>query len=646
MLPRLTWFGVLLFVICSGPAPARAENLVSLTASPITVDAAAAIPTPASPTPETIQSTPPSPLLDGLLVPSGQAHFLAVTRSGARELSVLSYHTITKTWATLGRVALDGEPTQIRAAPAGFIVQLDRGVSFTRIELTVTKRLLKPVDWLVIVIYLAGMAGIGWLCYRRENKTSTDGFFLAGRRVSWWAAGLSLYATGTSAVSFIAIPAKSFATDCVYLAQNVIGFAGTIYIAFKIVPLIRRLGLTSVYHYLEMRFHPSVRVMSSALCILFQLAGRMSVVLYLPALAIAGVTGIDVVWSIVLMGIITTLYTVLGGMKAVIWTDVIQVIVMIGGGLLAIGFVVHGIDGGIAEFVRIGRADGKFNTFDWRLDLTLPTVWAFLLLELINVPTWPKDQVMMQRVLATKDDREARRSMLALAAIVIPGSVLFYGIGSALYVFYKSHPERLNPLLAVDATFPLFIAAELPAGLTGLIIAGLFAASMSTLSSGINSVATLASVDFYERFNPRATPAGSVRLAEWITILAGLLGTGCAVALSFFNIRSLLDASLQLTAILGGGFAGTYALGMFTRRANWQGALIGTAASIASAYVLRPYVSPILLTGTSIAACIAVGYAASYLFPPPSGSLAGLTIFTPRKTAGAAPAPVAETLAP
>jgi SSS family transporter len=329
---------------------------------------------------------------------------------------------------------------------------------------------------------------------------------------------------------------------------------------------------------------------------------------------------------IVLMGIVTTIYTLVGGMKAVIWTDVIQVFVMVGGALFAIGYVINGVDGGISEIVALANSEGKAKLFDLSWNFATPTVWAILLVVATDVPTWPKEQVMMQRVLATRDDKEARSSVLTLAAVVIPGSFLFYSIGTALWAFYKTHPERLNPLIDTDATFPVFIAAELPMGITGLIIAGLFAASMSTLSSGLNSVATLTSVDFYERLSKNSTEEKSLRLAYLVTILSGVISTVVAVLFTFFDIKSMFDAMLQMTAILGGGFAGTYALGMFTRRANWQGALLGTAASVAVAIFLAPYVSAILLNPAAVASCMIVGYFSSYLFPAPSMSLKGLTV--------------------
>ena len=292
------------------------------------------------------------------------------------------------------------------------------------------------------------------------------------------------------------------------------------------------------------------------------------------------------------------------------------------------------LDNGVVDFYQTAMADQKFETFDWSFDLTKATVWGFLLVGMIGVLTYPQDQVMMQRVLSTKSDKEAGWSVWTLAVIVVPGNLTFFGIGTALYVFYKQFPTHLNPMLDVDSTFPQFIAAELPVGITGLIIAGIFAASMSTLSSCMNSVATLVSVDFYERYGKKVTPQKSVRLAEVITVVAGLIGIGTALLLASADIKSALDTSFQLAGLLGGGFAGCYALGLFTKRSNWQGALLGVISSL----VLTSFawtvnlVHPYFYLPVAVITCIVVGYSTSYLFPAPKQSLAGLTVYTPGKT--------------
>ena len=622
-------------LICSGlTVNAFAENeLVTVESRTVAGAEATTIVTEPSHLPEG-HAASPSPLYSEITSRSGQAFVLALTRSEGSTFKLLTYHAITDTWASAGSFELSQDPLSIQPIDRGFLIQVEGETRPTAIELVQAANSLPLIDWLVIAGYLMAMLGVGWYCYSKEKRDagSTTDYFLAGRDIPWWAAGLSLYATGTSAISFIAIPALSFSTNWLYLSQQCIGVFGLIFVAYKIIPMIRRLDLISIYNYLEIRFHPSIRLMASALVILFQLVGRLSVVLYLPALAIASVTGANVVMCIVLMGIVTTIYTLVGGMKAVIWTDVIQVFVMVGGALFAIGYVIMGVDGGLTEIISIANAEDKAKLFDFSWDFATPTVWAILLVIATDVPTWPKEQVMMQRVLATRNDKEARASVLTLAAVVIPGSFLFYSIGTALFAFYKTHPERLNPLIDTDATFPVFIAAELPMGITGLIIAGLFAASMSTLSSGLNSIATLSSVDFYERLSKKSTEAKSLRLAYFVTILSGIISTVVAVLFTYFDIKSMFDAMLQMTAVLGGGFAGTYALGMFTRRANWQGALIGTAASVACALLLRTYISPVLLNPAAVASCMIVGYFSSYLFPAPTQSLKGLTVLSESTT--------------
>ncbi|WP_457447606.1 sodium:solute symporter family transporter [Roseateles sp. P5_E4] len=560
---------------------------------------------------------------------TGQAHSLFVIQplaGGAPRL--MSWQTITQSWAELPDSSLSGI-TQALPWQDGWL-WLDGTGKAATLEVESGKLLLKPLDWIVIVVYLAAMLGMGLYFYLREKRQSTTEFFVGGRKIPFWAAGVSLYAANTSSISYIAIPAKAFETNWQYMTNNLIAVLGLMFVAVWIVPLLRRLDLMSVFSYLETRFHPAIRMLASGLFMLTQLGSRMSVILYLPSLAIATITGVPVTWSILMMGLFTICYTALGGMKAVVWTDVVQLVVKMGGALFAIAFIVWSLDGGMAEFMRTAAAENKTRVFDFSFDLSKATVWGFLFLVLFDVVlTFPKDQVLMQRTLSTANAKEAGRSIWAFAAIMIPGGIVFYTIGTALFVFYKAHPERMNPLLSIDATFPLFIAAELPTGLTGLIIAGIFAAAMATLSSIINSVSTLASVDFYEKLVKNPDPARSVRFAEWMTVAAGLLGIAFALLLSRYDIHSLFDVSIELAGLLGGGFAGAYTLGMLTRRANSPGVAIGVAAAILLTTVAWYFklLHPYLYLGMSIMLCIVVGYLASLFFPVPTRSLRGLTIY-------------------
>ncbi|WP_442683103.1 sodium:solute symporter family transporter [Stenotrophomonas sp. JC08] len=584
-------------------------------------------------TPENDWQAMPAP--EGRIVPGsmralGQAHLLMLVERGAGDIRARTFHTITSAWTTLDSGHID-HAQAVATWGNGLLwaVPAAQGSALHYVEIQGNKHLLHWLDWLVIAVYLAAMLGIGAYFYFREKHGNTSDFFVGGRSIPFWAAGISLYATNTSSISFIAIPAKAFETNWQYMTNNLIAVAGLVFVAIWIVPLLRRLNLMSVFSYLETRFHPAIRMIASGLCIVMQIGSRMSVILFLPALAISTITGVDVVWSILVMGVFTIIYTTMGGMKAVIWTDFVQVFVMFGGALFAIGFIVQQIHGGVPEFMATAMSENKTQLFDFSFDLTKATVWGFIFLVVFDVVlTFPKDQVLMQRVLSTKSDKEAGRSIWTFAAMMIPGGFVFYGIGTALWVYYKNNPERLNPLLPIDATFPLFIAAELPMGVTGLIIAGIFAAAMSTLSSIINSVSTLASVDFYEKLKKNPTPKQSVRFAEWIGVAVGVTGIGIALVMSRYDIHSLFDVSIELAGLLGGGFAGAYTLGMFTRRANAQGVAIGVAGSILITMICwsMDLVHPYFYLAISILLCIVIGYVASLFFPAPANSLAGLTI--------------------
>ena len=581
-----------------------------------------------------LRATLPGLVVAGAAQPLGQAHVLFLVRlaadsPGGARTQLATFHTVAHAVATQGP-PLAGDALFGAGWKTG-LVWADGRAALSTARIEGNKLLLRPLDWVMIAGYLAFIAAIGAWCYAREKKQSTAEFFVGSRAIPWWAAGISLYAANSSSIGYIATTAKAYSTNWQYFLGNITNVLALVFVAIWIVPLLRRLELTSVFNYLDRRFHRSVRLAGSAMCILMHLGGRMSIILFLPSLAISTVTGLDVVWSILMMGVVTIAYTALGGMRAVIWTDVAQVIVKFGGLFFAIGFVVWSLKGGAREFATIAIADDKLRMFDWSFDLTKATVWGFIFLQLMEtVLTFPKDQVLMQRVFATKSEKEAGRSVWIFAALILPGSLTLYLIGTGLYVYYQSFPERMNPLLRTDATLPLFIAAELPAGVTGLVLAGLFAAAMGTLSSILNSVATLVSVDFYEGLAKKPSPATSIRIAEWVTVGAGVAGMGLALLLSRFSIASFLDTAIELAGLFGGAFGGAYTLGMFTRRANWQGVLVGMGVSFVTTFAVwwHSLVHPFLYLGISVFVSIAVGWLASWFFPaPPEEALRGLTVF-------------------
>jgi SSS family solute:Na+ symporter len=570
----------------------------------------------------------PAAVVPGAGRPIGQSHILYLLRDTRNGLRFETFHTISSSWAKfdLKTTAANADTTPFGT---GLLIAHEAagGVSFETSEIRSNPRSLQVIDWVIVGVYLGAMLGAGVYFYVRAKKGSTADFFVGSRSIPFWAAGVSIFATNTSSISYVAIPAKAFETDWQYFTGKMVTVVGLMFVAVWIVPVLRRLNLVSVFNYLEMRFNVTIRLLASALCMFMHVGARMSVVLFLPALAIATITGTDVVWSILLMGVCTIVYTTMGGMRAVVWTDFFQVIVLMGGALFAISYVFWSLGGDV--IFETARAYEKTHTFNYSLDLTQPTIWGFLLLILFDtVLTFPKDQVLMQRTLATSSDKNAGRSIWVFAAVLLPGGFIFYVIGTVLFAFYKAHPERLDPLLPIDATFPLFIAAELPAGVTGIIIAGIFAAAMGTLSSTINSVATLLSVDFYEKLAKNPTQQRSVRFAEWMSVVVGLVGIGLALLLSLYDIHSLLDLTIELAGVLGGGFAGAYTLGMFTKRANSQGVAIGITCAIIvtlTSWSLR-LVHPYFYLAISIMTCIVVGYCTSYLFPAPTRSLSGLTV--------------------
>jgi len=570
----------------------------------------------------------PGPIVMGSSRAIGQAHVLYLVRDANGAASLMTYHTISDAWAQLPYRGI-GDIIGTVAWGNGVLLarQSDGRLDFETAELKSGRRQLSSLDWTIVILYLVAMLGVGFYFYLRAKRGSTADFFVGSRAIPFWAAGVSLYAANVSSISYLATPAKAFETDWQYMTGKLATVLGLMFVAVWVVPALRRLNLVSAFSYLEMRFNPAIRMLASALCIAMNVGGRMSVVLFLPALAIATITGVDVVWTILIMGVCTIVYTAVGGMRAVVWTDFIQVLVLMGGALFAIGFVIHSLGG--AAIYKSAIAYDKTRLLNFSFDLTQPTVWGFILLILCDtVLTFPKDQVLMQRTLATSSDKNAGRSVWLFAAVLLPGGLIFYVIGTVLFAYYRAHPERMDPLLPIDATFPSFIATELPPGVTGLIVVGIFAAAMGSLSGTINSVATLLSVDFYEKLARNPTQRKSVRFAEWMSVVIGLVGIGLALVLSFRDIHSLLDLTIELAGLLGGGFAGAYTLGMFTQRANSAGVAIGMATAVVvtllawSMKLLHPY----FYLAVSILVCILVGYVASLLFPAPRQSLEGLTL--------------------
>jgi Na+/proline symporter len=234
-------------------------------------------------------------------------------------------------------------------------------------------------------------------------------------------------------------------------------------IIYCFLPFYRRLDVTTAYEYLEKRFHVVIRLIGSALFIVFQI-GRIGIVLLLPSLALSVVTGIDVYSCILIMGILSTIYTIMGGIEAVIWTDVLQVFVLIGGALAALFIALVHIDGGASGFLTTAIEEGKFHGVDWDWDFSRLTLWVILLSWITALIPYASDQTVIQRYLTTQDETQARRAVWTNAILTLPATILFFGMGTALFVFYQGHPARLDPGMdKIDNIFPWYIIHELPA---------------------------------------------------------------------------------------------------------------------------------------------------------------------------------------
>ncbi|WKN44201.1 sodium:solute symporter [Tunicatimonas pelagia] len=483
------------------------------------------------------------------------------------------------------------------------------------------------INYTVVGAYLALLVALGFYFSRR--RSTTDDYFRAGQRVPWWAAGLSIFGTQLSASTFMAIPAKTFATDWAYFMLNMTIIMVSPLIVFVFLPFFRRLNVTTAYEYLEKRFNLATRLLGSLMFIGLQL-GRVGIVIYLPAIALSLVTGVDVRWCIILMGTLSILYTVLGGIEAVIWTDVLQVVVLLGGALFCLVYFGFSIEGGYDRIWEAAQNDDKFNLFDFRFDFTQPTFWVVVLGGVgANIVSYGSDQAVVQRYLTTRNERNAARGIWTDAALTLPATLIFFGIGTALYVFYLQQvPDVVQA--TPDAIFPYFIVSELPPGIAGLLIAGVFAAAMSSLDSSMNSVATVVTTDFYRRLNSTATERRYLRVAQGSTAAIGIIGTMMALLLTQWDIQSLWDQLNTFIGLFAGGLAGVFLLGMFTRRANGPGAVAGILTSALVQWSVAAFTDMhLLLYATSgLVSAFMVGYATSLLTSKPSKDLNRLTIYT------------------
>lgn len=438
---------------------------------------------------------------------------------------------------------------------------------------------LRNVDLLVLVVYLAGVVILG-LWVGRKSKT-TEQFMAAGRKMPWWATGLSIFGTYVSSITFLALPSKAFASN-----WNVFVFSLAIpltaWVAVKyFVPFYRQAGALSSYEHLEHRVGPWARTYAVICYLLTQLA-RMGTIMYLVALALAPLTGWSVPVLILITGVAVIIYTIAGGMEAVIWTDVIQSIVLITGSMCCVAILLFGLPHGPTQLLEIATQHNKFSLGSMNFDLTQSTFWVVLLYGIfINLQNFGIDQNYVQRYQTAKTDHAAKRSVWLGALLYLPVSALFLLIGTGLFAFYTANPNLLPSTVASkpDSVFPYFISTQLPVGLTGLVIAAVFAAAQSTISSSINCAATLLLCDIYKRyFNRTASESQAMRFLWVASLVVGLAGV--CMALAMMHIKSALDTWWALASIFSGGILGLFLLAQLVKSPHGKAAQLGVIIGV------------------------------------------------------------------
>jgi solute:Na+ symporter, SSS family len=510
------------------------------------------------------------------------------------------------------------------------------------------------IDYIVLLAYLVGITVFGVL-FRKSQKTVKD-YFVGAKNINWVVISLSIVATETSTLTLIGVPAIAYANyqnpeqggSFTYL-QVVFGYIiARFVISFLFIPAYFKGDLMTAYTLLENRFGVSVKNFAASLFLIMRALAEgvrifaASIVLTavlsssLAAIPRLSVVGFDIVgflasnitvFSIVVVGVLTLVYTFEGGIAAVIWTDLIQLIIYIGGSLLAAYMLLTLVPGGWSEIYTAGSAAGKFQLFSFNLSLGLPfTFWAGLLGgTFLTMASHGTDQLLVQRLLTCKDQRDSQKALILSGFVVLFQFSLFLTIGVMLYAYYAQVPVSDVALSAsqclgakrCDEIFPRFIVGQLPHGISGLVIAAIFAAAMSNLSGSLNSLASTTVLDFYKPLvKPHATDESLLKLSRWLTATWGIILI--VIAIFARHIDSVFTVGLTIASLVYGTMLGAFLLGVLTRRANSVGVVAGMLASMACMLTIKIYTTLAwtwyVITGTVV--CLVVGYVVSAAFPP------------------------------
>lgn len=433
------------------------------------------------------------------------------------------------------------------------------------------------LNYTILAIYLLTMIAIGWRF--AGNQKTTEDFFLAGRKMPWLAVAMSMYASLTSAITFIAIPATAYEENIAFLVVSLMSPLVTPVLIFLFYPFYLRLRVTTSYEYINQRFGRPARLTVSVLFILARL-GWLGTVIYAPALALSVVSGIPLWVSILSIGFFATIYTTLGGMAAVIWTDVVQFVIMIGGAIWLAITLGANVPNGVEGIMRLAADSGRLHVLDWKLSLYAmsgPIVGITYFFQLMQ--DYGTDQTTVQRLLAVPTMRGVGKALIFNAAVdfFIIGLLLFIGLG--LFAFHQTLPNQLPDGLGRDQVLPFYIIHALPNGVSGLLITALFAAAMSSMDSGINCISTVIIHDLLKPL--RKTPhedARDVKLARTLTFVIGTAATGVAFYVSGFG--HLLKAYSGIISLFNAPILALFLLGMLSTRVRFAPWLLASILAV------------------------------------------------------------------
>jgi SSS family solute:Na+ symporter len=426
---------------------------------------------------------------------------------------------------------------------------------------------MRTLDLIVFILYLGSLVVIGAFFYKKSKSSSA--FTVGDHNIPAWAISLSLFATFVSSISYLALPGSAYQSNWnPFVFSLSLPFAAFMAVKY-FVPLYRKVNSPSAYTYLEKRFGPWARIYASSMYLLTQVM-RIGTILFLMALVPNMMFGWPIVYVIIFTSVVVMIYSILGGIQAVIWTDAVQAIILIGGAIACVIVIVLKMQGGFSEIISVGMAGNKFSLGSFSLNLSEPTFWVVLIYgTFINLQNFGADQNYIQRYMTSKSLGEAQRSAFWGAILYIPVSLIFLFIGTSLYALYHSGtavlPADLDELLHADRVFPYFIAHELPNGITGLLMASIFAAGMSTISTSYNSSATIILTDYFAR-NSEIPEKKKMLVLYFSTAIIGL--TGMLIAIAMINTKSALDTWWKFASIFSGGVLGLFLLSAFTSIEN------------------------------------------------------------------------------